>query len=288
MTKLSKEYESTVAYPVQYENLPKDKLLQKQPVDEIGIHVKATGFKILSGKLFPKKLRIRSSNLYLKSGTNYFLLLSQQRLSVQRQMRSGVVIDHFINDSIQFSLGQLKRKKLPIKLLSDFTYETGYDILGKIVLKPDSVYISGPEALIDTTRYVETTELVKQDINESFQQELALRNFSPTSIRLDTQKISVSATVEKFTEEKISVPFTVVNLPEDTVISTYPKEITITYKVSLSNFGKINPSSFSVECNYRLSRDNNLEYLVPKLTTRSKLVKNVKIAPNRIDFVIEK
>ena len=54
LTKLSKDYNSTIQYPMVFENLPKDKLLQKKPQESIDIHVKASGFKILSGKLFPK------------------------------------------------------------------------------------------------------------------------------------------------------------------------------------------------------------------------------------------
>ena len=74
LTKLSKEYESTVVYPVSYENLPNDKLLQEEPEKEISIHIKATGFKIISGKLLPRTLKINATNLRLKSKTDYYLL----------------------------------------------------------------------------------------------------------------------------------------------------------------------------------------------------------------------
>ena len=289
MTKLSKEYESTIQYPVEYNNLPNDKLLQEEPVSKIGIHVKASGFKIISGKLFPNKIKIESSNPLLKSKTNYFLLLPQQRLAIQRQMNAGVYIDHFIKDSINFNLGLLEKKKVPVKVNSNLSYGIGFDIKGEIEIKPDSITISGPESILDTIQFVETDELVRKEMIESIQEDALLKKFPLTmNVNFDIEKVTITATIEKYTEGTLKIPFSVVNLPEGMIINTYPKEIDITYKVSLSDFGKINPSSFVIECDYKMSLDNKMQYLVPKLTQQSNLIKNAKISPTRIDFIIEK
>ena len=56
MTKLSKEYEGTIKYPVVYNNLPDNKLLQENPLDFIEVYVKASGFKLISTKVSPNKL----------------------------------------------------------------------------------------------------------------------------------------------------------------------------------------------------------------------------------------
>ena len=289
LTKLSKEYESTISYPVSYQNLPKDKLLQESPQSEIDIHVKTTGFKILSGRLFPRTVKIDGSNLIARSKTNYYLLLSQQRLGIQKQMNTGVDIDHFIKDSVRLNLGVLSQKKVPVKLVSDISYEAGYNLDGEMNMSPDSVVISGPESVLDTVLFVETVSFIQRDLNASIESELSLKKFNAgQNINFDTEKVAINAKVEKFTEGTIKLPFTVVNLPEDLRINTFPKEIELTYKVALSKFGQVNASSFTVECDYQLSSDNNLSYLVPKLIRQSDLVKNVKIDPNKIDFVIEK
>lgn len=289
LTKLSKEYESTVTYPVKYQNLPKDKLVQKVPASEVDIHIKATGFKILSGKLFPRTLEVNAANLFSKSKNDYYLLLPQQRLAIQKQMNTGVSIDHFIQDSVTMTLGVLSRKKVPVKLVSDLSYEAGYHINGDIAVTPDSVTVSGPESILDTLQFVSTTKFSQSEINEPVRKELLLEMFtSDQNVNLSVEKVTVDFSVEKFTEGTMKVPFTVLNLPEDVTINTFPKEVELTYKVALSQFNQIQSTSFQIECDYQLSVENNLSYLIPKLTQQSDLVKNVKIAPNRIDFVIEK
>ena len=289
LTKLSKEYDDTVSYKVEYKYLPVDKLLQEEPVREIDIHVKTTGFKLISAILFPPKIEINASNLNAKSATHYYVLLSQQRLAIQRQMRAGVEIDHFITDSIDFNLGSLEKKKVPVRVKTNLAYDLGYDIDGGIKITPDSIFISGPESVLDTINYVEAKELIKNQVHESINEELDIKGFPvEKNVKLEQTKVIVSATVEKFTEGTIELPFRLINLPEGVSINTYPRLVKVTYRVALSNFNKIDASSFVLECDYKMSLENNLTYLIPKLIKKSNLVKNAKIAPNRIDFITEK
>jgi len=289
LTKLSKEYESTVIYPVAYENLPQDKLLQETPQSELGIHIKATGFKILSGKLFPKTIKIDASNLSAKSATEYYLLLSKQKTSIQKQMNAGVDIDHFMEDSIALNLGVLQQKKVPVQLQSEINYQLGYSAKGNIQITPDSITLSGPESILDTIRSVQTIPLVMNDVASSINEELDLKPFAASDkIKFNQTSVTLSAEVEKFTEGTQKVSFVILNPPQDVTINTFPKEVTITYKVALSNFNEVNAASFLVECDYLMSSENNLSYLVPRLSRQPDLVKNVKITPSKIEFVIEK
>lgn len=289
LTKLSKEYETTINYPISIENLPQDKLVQGKFTNQVGVHVKATGFKILSGRLFPGILKIDAASPNRKSKNSYYILLSQQKSAIQKQMNNGVRIDYFISDSIDLDLGSLSQKKVPVKLHQDITFETGYDISGKISIKPDSILLSGPESLIDTIKFVSTKNFSRKNINNSFNESLGLKSYPHNqNIRYDVSEVRLQANVEKYTEGTQKVSFLVLNVPEDLVINTFPKQVDLTYKVALKDFGQINPSLFLIECDYNLSADNNLSYLVPRLTNQSDLVKNVKISPSKIDFVIEK
>lgn len=289
ITKLSKEYDSTVKYPVNYNNLPADKLLQNKPVNEIDIHIKGTGFKIISAKIFPHKLELDASNLYAKSANDYYLLLSQQRLALQRQMKTGVQIDHFIADSLKFNLGLLQVKMIPIKLNSKLSFAPGFELHDRVKISPDSIIVNGPESILDTIHFISTEMLERKELNSSINEELSLKNFDLTSnINFEQKKVYVTALVEKFTEGTLDIPFEVINLPNNMKINTFPKIIKITYKVALSNFNEINESSFLIQCDYKMSQDNNLSYLIPKIVEKSTMTKNIRMSPNKIDFIINK
>jgi len=289
MTKLSKEYDSSIKYPVSYINLPSNKLLQEKPSEYIDVRIKATGFKLISSKVSPRKLTIDASNIYGKSLTNYYLLLSQQKLSVQKQLNTGVKVAYFIKDSVHFKLGVLNQKKVIVKLISDLLFEEGFELNNSISIQPDSILLTGPKSTLDTISSVSTGLLQKKELNVSINEFLDIKEFNPDSnVSAEKDKVLITASVERFTEGSVEVPIKVINIPDGKQINTFPKFVKVTYRIALSNFNKIDSSTFLIECDYGISENNNLPYLIPKLIGSSSMIKNARISPQKIDFLINK
>ena len=289
MTKLSKEYDSSIKYPVSYINLPSNKLLQEKPSEYIDVLIKATGFKLISSKVSPRKLTIDASNIYGKSLTNYYLLLSQQKLSVQKQLNTGVKVAYFIKDSVHFKLGVLNQKKVVVKLISDLLFAEGFELNNSISIQPDSILLTGPKSTLDTISFVSTGLLQKKELNVSINEFLDIKEFNPDSnVSAEKDKVLITASVERFTEGSVEVPIKVINIPDGKQINTFPKFVKVTYRIALSNFNKIDSSTFLIECDYGISENNNLPYLIPKLIGSSSMIKNARISPQKIDFLINK
>ena len=287
MTKLSKEYDSSIKYPVSYINLPSNKLLQEKPSEYIDIRIRATGFKLISSKVSPRKLTIDASNIYGKSLTNYYLLLSQQKLSVQKQLNTGVKVAYFIKDSVHFKLGVLNQKKVVVKLISDLLFAEGFELNNSISIQPDSILLTGPKSTLDTISFVSTGLLQKKELNVSINEFLDIKEFNPDSnVSAEKDKVLITASVERFTEGSVEVPIKVINIPDGKQINTFPKFVKVTYRIALSNFNKIDSSTFLIECDYSISENNNLPYLIPKLVWKSSMIKNARISPQKIDFLI--
>ena len=289
MTKLSKEYDSSIKYPVSYINLPSNKLLQEKPSEYIDVRIKATGFKLISSKVSPRKLTIDASNIYGKSLTNYYLLLSQQKLSVQKQLNTCVKVAYFIKDSVHFKLGVLNQKKVIVKLISDLLFEEGFELNNSISIQPDSILLTGPKSTLDTISSVSTGLLQKKELNVSINEFLDIKEFNPDSnVSAEKDKVLITASVERFTEGSVEVPIKVINIPDGKQINTFPKFVKVTYRIALSNFNKIDSSTFLIECDYGIYENNNLPYLIPKLIGSSSMIKNARISPQKIDFLINK
>lgn len=286
MTKLSKEYENTISYPIEFVDLPNNKLFKTPPIKNISIQVKSSGFKLIASYLLPNTIKIDASSPEVMDDKSY-LLLPKQRLSIQKQINSGVTIDHFIEDTVSLNLGTLQTKKVPVTLRSDFNFDVGYGIEGDIKLKPDSVLVIGAKEILDTVYSVSTEQLSKTKINGNIEEEIRLLKFPITkNIKLESSEVTIKAKVSKFTEGSLELPFSIINLPENLVISTFPQKVKATYTVSLDNFSNVNADLFEVVCDYNRVSDG-ITYLIPKLKKSSDLVKNVRITPNRIDFILE-
>lgn len=286
---LSKEYITTITFPIVYNNLPNNKLLQTAPIKEIDLQIKATGFKIIRSNFMKKSISLSANNLLKKSNRKYFFLTSNQKVNIQKQLLSQVSLEEILLDTVYLELGSLISKKIPVKPNLDINYHVGYDILDKINITPDSIVITGPESQIEKINSINLKALKLQDIKSNFKQKVdIIKPLGIKNVKLNLNAITISGKVEKFTEGSLKVPFRVVNLPTDIELNTLSKTVEVVFIVGLSNFNKIDVNSFVIECDFKVSMQNNLMYLIPKVVEKPDLIKSFKIIPNKIDFLIQK
>jgi hypothetical protein len=285
---LSKEYTTTISFPIKYTKIAQNKLLQATPAKALEIVVKTNGFSIFRTRFNTKEITINANALLKKTGTKYYLLVKNQKQRIQKQLPSGVVLEQILKDTLFLDLGRLVTRKLPLKPNVKISYHVGYDLSEEITVTPDSISVSGPENYMAELKSLALLPVVLEDVMANFTKKVAIK--MPEGIKnlkLDTKEIIVSGKVEKFTEGTLELPYTVINMPKDVTINTLTKKIQITFIIGLSRFNKINENSFQIECDYSISESNNLGYLIPKLVHKPSEIKSYKIIPNEIDFLIQ-
>jgi len=283
----SKEYTTVITYAVIYKNIPQNKLLQEAPVNKIDITVKASGFKILRSNFKNKKIQLEASNLQRKEHSKFYFLTKNQVKKIQQQLLFGVELKEIEQDTIYLNLGLLTSKKVALKPNLDINYHIGYDLLNEIKISPDSIVISGPEAQVEKTNYLDLSELKLDDVKSDFSEEVTILKLN-NNFKISDLKTIISGSVDKFTEGKLQVSFTTKNLPKDINLTILSEKVEIVFVVALSNFSKISEASFKLECDYLISEKNNLGYLIPKVILAPDFIKSIKIIPKKIDFLIQK
>lgn len=283
----SKEYTTVITYAVIYKNIPQNKLLQEAPIKEIDITVKASGFKILRSNLKNQKIQLEASALKRKKNAKFYFLTSNQVIKIQKQLLSGLELLEIAEDTIYLNLGILSSKKVALKPNLEINYHIGYALLNDIKITPDSIIISGPESQVKKINYLELVALKLNDVKSNFLEEVAILK-SNNNFKFSTLKTTISGNVDKFTEGKLQIPFRTKNLPKDINLVTLSEKVEVVFVVALSNFSKISEASFKVECDYLISKNNNLGYLIPKVILMPDFIKSAKIIPKKIDFLIQK
>jgi hypothetical protein len=285
---LSKEYITTISFPIEYGEISQNKLLLANQTKELEIVVKTNGFKILRTRFNTKSLLINVNTLISKKGTTYYLLLKSKKQSIKRQLPSGVSLQEIIKDTLFVELGSLVTKKLAIKSNLKISYHIGYDLSEQISLKPDSILVSGPENYISKIKNIELEPIVFEDVKADFIRKVAIK--APEGVKdlkFNIKEVIVSGKIEKFTEGILNVPFKIINVPAGITINTLNKKVQVSYIVGLSSFNKIDENSFQIECDYAMSASNSLGYLIPKVVRKSSEVKSYKLSPNEINFLIQ-
>jgi YbbR domain-containing protein len=286
---LSKVYTISISFPVKYSDLSQDKILQNEPLKEIDILVKSTGFNILSTRFLNQSIELNAGNLNKKSTFSYYFLIKNQKNKIQRQLRSGIEIQEISLDTIYLELGSLISKKVPLIPNLEIDYHIGYDLLDSEVIRPDSILISGPEAYVDQIDKIHLELLKLDDVKSDFSQKVKiLRPENSNNLKVASEFATISGRVEKFTEGVFEIPYKVLNLPEGVDVTSLHKTVKVYFVVGLSDFNKIDKNFFQVVCDYTLSKENNLDYLVPKVIVKPAFIKSFKVVPNKIDFLIQK
>ena len=156
------------------------------------------------------------------------------------------------------------------------------------VLQPDSVVVVGAKDLVSKVNFVETEKVVLSDVKKNLLETVQLKIPKKTNnLTFSNENVILKAKVEKFTEGALKIPVNVINVPESINLKYFPKEVSVSYYVSLSNFNSILAKDFKVVCDYN-KVVNNQPLLVPEIERFPKLVKNVKIKQQRIEFIILK
>ena len=287
LIKLSHEYISEVEFGLVYTDVPKNKLIQNEPSESIKLTLKTSGFKLLRYGFKPKVLDYTLTEIDRKTGSEYYSETSSNIIFLQAQLSAETVVLNAEPDTLFFDLGVRKSKEVDV--ISEVTYEfkTGFNFVQPVQMEPNKVTISGPEKVIDTINEVYTEDITLQDLSASFSRKVGVR--APNdAVEISQQEVSVIGEVDKITDGSFSIPFEVINLSRNYLISTYPKEVKVVFQVALKDFNKIPENSFRVQCDYKQTEDNNLDYLIPVVVEKPEIIFDVKVIPNKIEFLIKK
>ena len=128
---LSKSYVTPVVFNVEYTDLPSSKLVQKKPISEFDVAIKAPGFTLIKYKIKKHKILLSLKNI-LKNKEGYYLLPNKQISSLNAQFSNGVEIVSILKDTIFIELGTSISKKVPVIPSLEIHYKAGYNTVEKL------------------------------------------------------------------------------------------------------------------------------------------------------------
>ncbi|MGC6285957.1 MAG: CdaR family protein [Polaribacter sp.] len=285
---LSKEYTTSLDLYVKFTNVPQNKMLENNNLQQIKVDVKASGFKIIRTRIQNSSIDLDASLVQQNKQQKHYLLLEKQIQLIQNQLYSDVVVQRVVEDTLFVNLDVLESKRVAVTPNMSVNYHVGYGLIDKIKIQPDSILISGSKSVLDTISHLPLASVKLNDVKENFEEKVKVVLNNLDGLKLATDEIVISGSVDKFTEGSLKIPFEITNVPTDVKLTTLTENITITFVVGLSDFNKVVPSLFKIECDYGYSVDQNLTYLIPKLVKKPKFIKSYKISPHTIDFLIQK
>lgn len=292
LNQLEQEYETEVTLPIRYTNFPKDKILVNEMPKYFDIRVKGYGYKLLeykiSNKFLPFVIDLNTLPMRLYSQKDYvkfYSLTKNLSNKIEQQISSELQIISIQPDTLFFDFTERVSKKVPVVSKVNPIPASQYMIKGNILIKPDSITISGANPIIDTINQIYTKEVKIPDLTKNYKQNIAIDRYD--NIDYSDEKVEISITVEKYTEGSLKVPLKVKNVPDSLVLRTFPNEISVSYLVALSDYDKVLPQFFDAEVDYNDINLNQNKIKV-KVTNSPEYIRSLRFYPQAVEYLIER
>ncbi len=287
---LGEQYESSISYPVRYVNLPEKKVLIGNVPEKLGLKVRAKGFTIIKSKLNLSLIPLRFNvNSYLMSsaGTDSFYVVTESVREILSGELGNVTILDITPDTLFFKFTEMVVRKIAVKpvlaMHTKFFYQQ-YMQNGEISISPDSVIISGPGSLVKHLRYIDTEPINLTGISDTFSIDCGLKKVD--QVVFSVQKVRVSIPVDRFTEVEERHAVIPVNVPDTLHMIAIPGQVTLTYRICLSNYKKIVNNPLIPVIDYEDITENHTNRLSVFLSDTPRYVNNIRFSPKETEYLI--
>lgn len=282
----SKEYNQIIEIPVEYVNVPPDKVLTKDNPEELQLRMIENGFRIAWFSLFAPTLSIDVSQLS-EEDERLIYVVDEHRDEIQQQLDIDFEDSRFLRDAISINYQQRKQKTIPVYSRIEVSFGAGYSATGDLQLEPDSVTVSGPDNILDTLNQLQTVRLTMNDVKNDLSGTVAIDTSRFEKVNFYRNRVNFSMDVERFTEGSVEVPVELINVPSDLNVVIFPKEILVFFQVSLKDFNQVQASDFSVVGDFD-QISNNQDFLIPRIAKQPDFVNNLRMNEKKIQFIIKR
>ncbi len=286
----SKDYISTVVFPLSYQNTPKYKVVVNRLPSTIDVDINASGFTILYYKLLYHSQPVKIDLKELKPSRDpgiYFMAINTKLEKLSRQFGNRIKALKVVPDTLFVNYSKRINKTVPVKLNGVITYNKDYQLKDSIHLLPSKVLISGPEEQVNEIKYAETEAVKLEDVDHNIRTDVRIMLSNDSSlIDVSNPTVQLIVPVTKVTEETMEIPIQVDNLPKGYSLKTFPDKVSVKFVAPFDEFKKMDASSFRVRVDY-LKKTNSRKLRI-ELVKKPPFVKALKINPEKVEFIVHK
>ncbi|MBI5220060.1 MAG: YbbR-like domain-containing protein [Bacteroidia bacterium] len=289
---LRKNYSLTIAFPVRYINFPKDKLSVGEMPSYLFILIRTNGYTLLQYKIKPPATPITIDvNSYVlvrasEKSPRYYLLTRYLLDNIEGQVPSDVKVLDISPDSLYFQFDKVFKKKVPVIPAIKIEFRRQYSFRDIPTVKPDSIWVYGPKAVIDTLQSIKTEPVMYRNLSRPIEKKYELQKIY--NLTTSVKYVTVNIPVEKYTEASLNIPVEIKNLPDSLILKVIPDNISVSCLVGLSNYDKIKPYYFKATVDYKATKEKFSKKLKVSVGEFPRMISNLRFHPQKVNYIIKK
>jgi hypothetical protein len=288
-TNLAKPISVNKAVKVRFEVPKNDYQLISDSILSIDTRVTATGLRLLFNSPY-NKIYFLSTESMIESNNEFYLTPSDVESQLQKTFGEAIAIEKIFAAELKIPLARIASKKVPVSPNISLSFKQNYILKGDLILKPDSVKISAPEAILKDISSINTVALKLDNLTESVNQPLAI-DFSQLGLSsIEQEQVVVNAEVVRFSEMVYEVPILLPEFENGMRLAVFPSNAQVVCKASADVLKALDSGAFGVTVDFDFSQSfDSLPSRLPlKFSYSPSNVLEVFFSNDRVNYILEK
>ncbi len=292
LLRFSEERSGTIKVQLNFVNYPKSQLLVSSVPKSISVQIQGRGFELISRSLGFRSSSIdidlsKVKKLSINDEIHYLWLPNQHKLEIYQAIGSKLKIGDALSKADTVRL--IFSEKVEKELFACFNYQVNkareHFILKQPVISPRKVIVRGAKSKL---KYIDTvyTEFVELDLLDTdLNQVYKLKRFEGID-SLFEDSVNVFMEIEALKESNITIPISILNLPDSLEFKLFPNEVNVTFICAESDEKGIKNEDFHASVRFKDIK-SSFKRLNVILNQYPNTLKNLRIEPASVEYIIK-
>jgi hypothetical protein len=285
---LNESYEQEVRIPIHYTNIPKTAVMTSSETDTIRATINDKGITLLT-YLYGDALKnitvdFKTYAGHQKAGRGEISSTELSKMVTQLLAASSKLIS--IKPSrLTFYYNYGEKKRVPVKWRGNVIPDNLY-FISSTEYDTDSITIFASRDKLDSINTIYTVPLNYTDFHDTLSVTAGLQKIA--GVKMVPETIKIRFLTDILTEETIEgIPITGINMPEGTILRTFPPKARVKIVTGMKTYQTLSPSDFSVVADYNEFSNNQSQRCKIYLNKMPTKVFKASLVTDQVDYLIE-
>lgn len=281
---LNTVYNYTIKIPVEFINIPQNKIPLNDLPSKLTLDIKASGLKLLLTKFNETNTVTINFNDLKTSNKQLNYVLSNNTINFRPVFKFETQIKQISPDTLYFAERSGFQKTVMVKTPLYIKCAQGFGYK-KPTLSPSFVSIWGDTSVIKKIDTVYTELLSLDNLSQSVTKELSIIKPN-TDINLNQSKVLINIEIDKLVEQTITIPVNVIKPETFKQANVFPQKIKVKFTSIQNNF---NPSdTIYFKATATALKNANFTKVPVMLTTVPGNITIMSIEPKEVEVLLIK
>lgn len=275
----NEQYEGDVRIPVKLVGQPKDVILLDGSVDTLVVNLRETRGDFLDYASNPPTPVVIQFSKYKHDNEVVVSNVELQKL-VKQKLHKSTKINSIKRESLVFRFNHGQHKVVPVKFIGNVRTKDQYDI----IIEPENVTVYAQDDFLKKIKEIKTVE-----------QNYEVKEPVTTKIKLDVPEacncipsyVNVTIMPIIYIERTMEIPVECINEPTNKKLRLFPSRVAVTFMVDMNMKNILEEGMFRIVADYNNVADRSHDKCRLELLQSPTFVKNVKLAFDETDYLIE-